>query len=51
METDSGSYSHLSYQRQRDLHDYYVPTKSLSELERRAHRKKVSKHEQPAPVG
>jgi hypothetical protein len=48
-ETDSGSYSHLNYQQQHDLHNYYVPTKQLSELELRAHRRKVSKQDHSLP--
>lgn len=46
---DKRAYYYLSYQQQRDLHDYYVPTRPLSELELMAHRKRVTKQNPSLP--
>jgi hypothetical protein len=48
-EQNQRAYSYLSYQQQRDLHDYYVPTKSLTDLELLAHRKRVTKQNPSLP--
>jgi hypothetical protein len=47
--TDNRHFTHLKYQQQRDLHDYYDPAKDLTNDELLAHRKKVAKQHPSLP--
>lgn len=46
---DARPYSHLTYQQQRDLHDYYAPAKNLSNEELLVHRKRVTRKDPSLP--
>jgi hypothetical protein len=47
--TDNRHFAGLTYQQQRDLHDYYVPAKDLTNDELLAHRRKVTKQSPSLP--
>lgn len=46
---DTRPFTHLTYQQQSDIHDYYQPAKILTNEELLAHRKKITKTDPSLP--